>query len=93
MDELRCRFFGDEEGEAVAATGGGDGLEGGDSNGSGGGVPSSGGLLKLLGLGKAWTLVEVWREVLKSWAAWVMKGWIERVLVGGLTSPVGPAAS
>ena len=38
MDELRCRFFGDEEGEAVAATGGGDGFEGGDSNGSGGGV-------------------------------------------------------
>ena len=94
MDELRCRFFGDEEGEAVAATGGGDGLEGGDSNGSGGGwVPSSGGLLKPLGLGEAWTLVEVWREVLKSWAAWVMKGWIERVLVGGLTSSVGPAAS
>ena len=42
MDELRCRFFGDEEGEvdAVAATGGGDGLVGGDSNGSGGWVPS-----------------------------------------------------
>ena len=39
MDELRCRFFGDEEGEAVAATGGVDGLEGGDSNGSGGGGP------------------------------------------------------
>ena len=41
MDELRCRFFGDEEGEvdAVVATGGGDGLVGGDSNGSGGGGP------------------------------------------------------
>ena len=40
MDGLRCRFFGDEEGEvdAVAATGGGDGLVGCDSNGSGGGV-------------------------------------------------------
>ena len=47
----------------------------------GGRVPSSGGLLKPLGLGEAWTLVEVWREVLKSWAAWVMKGWIERALV------------
>ena len=39
MEELRCRFFGDEEGEVVAAaTGGGDGLMGGASNGSGGGV-------------------------------------------------------
>ena len=40
MDELRCRLFGDEEGEvvAVAATGGGDGLVGGVSNGSGGWV-------------------------------------------------------
>ena len=41
MDELRCRFFGDEVGEvvAVAATGGGDGLVGGASTGSGGGGP------------------------------------------------------
>ena len=39
MEELRCRFFGDEEGEVVA-TGGGDGQMGGASNGSGGGVPS-----------------------------------------------------
>ena len=54
MDELRCRFFGDEEGEVVAATGGGDGLEGGVSNGSGGGwVPSSDGVLMMLGLGEA----------------------------------------
>ena len=33
-------------------------------------------------------------EVLMFWVAWVMKGWIERVLVGGgSTSSVGPAAS
>ena len=37
MEELRCRFFGDEEGEVVAAATGGDGLMGGASNGSGGG--------------------------------------------------------
>ena len=65
MDELRCRFFGDEEGEvvAVAATGGGDSLVGGASNGSGGVVPSSDGVSMMSGLGEAWTLVEVWREV------------------------------
>ena len=47
MDELRCRFFGDEEGKVfvVAATGGGDGLVGGVSNGSGG----VGGSLLLMG--------------------------------------------
>ena len=56
-------------------------------------VPSSDGVLMLLGLGEAWTLVEVWMEVLMFWTAWVMKGWIERVLVGGSTSSVGPAAS
>ena len=39
MEELRCRFFGDEEGEVVAAAiGGGNGLMGGASNGSGGWV-------------------------------------------------------
>ena len=27
-----------------------------------------------------------------SWDAWEVKGWIERVLVGGLIFAVGPAA-
>ena len=37
MEELHCHFFGDEEGEVVAAAASGsDGLVGGASNGSGG---------------------------------------------------------
>ena len=40
MEELHCRFFGDEEGKVVAA-GGGEGLVDGASNGSGGGWVSS----------------------------------------------------
>ena len=38
IDEFRCRFFGEVEGEDAAAFTGGDGLAGGDSNGSGGGM-------------------------------------------------------
>ena len=39
MDELRCRFFGEVDGDEIAAAvAGGAGLVGGDSNGSGGGV-------------------------------------------------------
>ena len=70
MDELRCHFFGDEEGEVVAAaTGGGVGLVGGASNSSGGGVPSLYVVSVMSGLGEAWTLVEVLIEVLLSLVA------------------------
>ena len=40
MEELRCHFFGDEEGEVVAAAGSGEGLVDGASNSSGGEVGS-----------------------------------------------------